>query len=94
MRRTNAKIIGISPIVAGAPIKGPADKLQASLGLEVSAYSVAKLYADFLDVFIIDQKDAALADRIRQLGVNVKIANTIMDSAADKIALAKAVLES
>jgi LPPG:FO 2-phospho-L-lactate transferase len=94
LRRTNAKIIGISPIVAGAPIKGPADKLLASLGLEVSAYSVAKLYADFLDVFIIDQKDAALADRIRQLGVNVKIANTIMDSAADKIALAKAVLES
>ena len=71
------------------PSKGPADKLLAGLGLEVSAYAVAKLYADFLDVFIIDQKDAALADRIRQLGVKVKIANTIMDSAADKVEFGK-----
>ena len=54
LKNTKAKVVGISPIVAGAPIKGPADKLMSGLGFEVSAFSVAKLYADFLDKFVID----------------------------------------
>ena len=54
LKRTDAKKVAVSPIVAGAPVKGPADKLMKGIGLEVSAYSVAKLYADFLDTFIID----------------------------------------
>ena len=94
LKQTNAKVVGVSPIVAGAPIKGPADKMLRSLGLEVSAFSVAKLYADFLDVFVIDLEDAAEAERIRQLGINVKVANTIMSSSEDKVGLAKTVLES
>ena len=49
LKRTNARVIGISPIVAGMPIKGPADKMLRGLGFEVSAYGVAKLYSDFLD---------------------------------------------
>jgi LPPG:FO 2-phospho-L-lactate transferase len=57
LQNTNAKVIGISPVVAGAPVKGPADKLLRGLGLEVSAFSVAKLYSDFLDTFIIDSAD-------------------------------------
>jgi 2-phospho-L-lactate transferase/gluconeogenesis factor (CofD/UPF0052 family) len=39
LHRTEARKVAISPIVAGAPIKGPAGKLLKSLGLEVSAYS-------------------------------------------------------
>jgi len=84
LRKTNAKVVGISPIVAGAPIKGPADKLLQGLGLEVSAFSVAKLYSDFLDTFIIDTKDAALKTRIEQLGIKVKVTDTIMKSLEDK----------
>jgi LPPG:FO 2-phospho-L-lactate transferase len=94
LKNTNAKIVGVSPIVAGATIKGPADKMLASLGLEVSAYSVAKLYSDFLDTFVIDVKDSDQAERIRQLGINVKVTNAIMKSLDDKISLAKTVLES
>jgi len=94
LRKTNAKVVGISPIVAGAPIKGPADKLLQGLGLEVSAFSVAKLYSDFLDTFIIDTKDAALKTRIEQLGIKVKVTDTIMKSLEDKVRLAKVVLES
>ena len=93
LKKTNAKIVGVSPIVAGATIKGPADKMLASLGLEVSAYSVAKLYSDFLDAFVIDVKDSDQAERIRQLGIDVKVTNTIMKSLEDKISLAKTVLE-
>jgi len=94
LRKTNAKKIAISPIVAGAPIKGPADKLLKGLGLEVSAYSVAKLYADFLGTFILDAADAAEKDEIEKLGIEVKVTNTIMRTMEDKIRLAKTVLES
>jgi LPPG:FO 2-phospho-L-lactate transferase len=92
--RTNARVVGVSPIVGGAPIKGPADKLLRGLGLEVSAFSVAKLYSDFLDAFVIDSVDAALKNRIEQLGVDVKVTSTVMKSLEDKVALAKAVLNA
>ena len=94
LKQTNARIVAISPIIAGAPVKGPADKLLRGLGLEVSAFSVAKLYADFLDTFIIDTADASEKNRIRQLGMKVKVTNTIMKSLADKVRLAKTVLEN
>ena len=93
LRRTSAKVVGVSPIVAGAPIKGPADKLLRGLGFEVSAFSVAKLYADFLDTFVIDTKDAGEKNKIEQLGINVKVTDTVMKSLEDKVRLAKAVLE-
>ncbi len=93
LRKTKAKIVGISPIVAGAPIKGPADKLLRGLGFEVSAFGVAKLYSDFLDTFVIDNLDAAEKSRIENLGIRVKITNTIMKTTEDKVKLAKVVLE-
>ena len=92
LRRTNAKVVGVSPIVAGLPIKGPADKMLRSLGLEVSAFGVAKFYSDFLDEFVIDTKDAEKKDAIEKLGVKVKVTNTLMKSLEDKVALAKVVL--
>jgi LPPG:FO 2-phospho-L-lactate transferase len=92
--RTDAKKVAISPIIAGAPVKGPADNLLRGLGFEVSAYSVAKLYSDFLDTFILDTADAAEKDKIAKLGIEVKVTNTIMKSLKDKIELARTVLES
>ncbi|HYA78506.1 MAG TPA: 2-phospho-L-lactate transferase [Verrucomicrobiae bacterium] len=93
LKRTSAKVVGVSPIVAGAPIKGPADKLLSGLGFEVSAFSVAKLYADFLETFVIDIKDAGEKNRIEQLGINVKVTDTVMKSLDDKVRLAKTALE-
>ncbi len=92
LRDTTGRVVGISPIVAGATIKGPADKLMRALGYEASAYGVAKLYADFLDTFVVDVKDAEEAERIERLGVKVLVTNTIMRSLIDKVALAKDVL--
>jgi len=93
LKETEARVIAISPIVGGHPIKGPADKLMQGLGLEVSAYSVAKFYQDFLDSFIIDRADDAERKRIEDLGLKVMVTNTIMKTLEDKVQLARAVLE-
>jgi LPPG:FO 2-phospho-L-lactate transferase len=93
LKRTSARKVAVSPIIAGAPVKGPADKLLRGLGLEVSAFSVAKLYSDFLDTFILDTADSTEKGRIEKLGVEVKVTNTIMKSLDDKIELARTVLE-
>jgi LPPG:FO 2-phospho-L-lactate transferase len=94
LKQTKARIVGVSPIVAGLPIKGPADKMLRGLGLEVSAFGVAQFYADFLDTFVIDSKDAGAKSRIENLGIKVKVTNTVMRSLNDKISLARAVLET
>ncbi|MCD6485382.1 MAG: 2-phospho-L-lactate transferase, partial [Candidatus Odinarchaeota archaeon] len=60
IKRVKAKKIAISPIVGGKAIKGPAALLLKSLGYEVSAKGVAKIYSDFLDIFIIDSIDENL----------------------------------
>jgi LPPG:FO 2-phospho-L-lactate transferase len=93
LRRSEARKVAVSPIVAGAAVKGPAGQLLRGLGLEVSAFSVAKVYADFLDVFVVDVADLAEKERIEQLGVEVKVTNTIMRMLEDKVNLAKVVLE-
>jgi LPPG:FO 2-phospho-L-lactate transferase len=63
------------------------------LGLEVSAYAVARLYSDFLDVFVIDVADIEQKERIEKLGVEVKVTNSIMRTLEDKVNLANVVLE-
>ena len=94
VRRTGAKKVAVSPIIAGAPVKGPADKLMHGLGFEVTAYSVAKLYSDFLDTFVLDLADSAEKNKIEKLGIEVKVTNTLMKSLEDKIELARFVLQS
>ncbi len=94
LRETKARVAAISPIVGGKPIKGPADRLMEGLELEVSAYSVAELYRDFLDVFIVDQADAADKKRIEGLGMSVVVTNTVMRTLEDKIRLAGTTLDN
>jgi LPPG:FO 2-phospho-L-lactate transferase len=94
LKRSKARVVAVSPIVAGATIKGPADKMLSGLGVEVSAFGVAEFYSDFLDTIVIDRKDADQKQRIEKLGVVVSVTNTIMRSLTDKVALAKAVLQA
>jgi LPPG:FO 2-phospho-L-lactate transferase len=92
LKRTSARVVGVSPIVAGLPIKGPADKMLRGLGLEVSAFGVAKLYSDFLDMFVLDVVDVSCREHIEKLGLEVKVTNTLMTSLERKVELARAVL--
>lgn len=92
LKRTSARVVGISPIVAGLPIKGPADKMLRGLGFEVSAFGVANLYSDFLDTFVLDVADVSQKERIEKLGLEVKVTNTLMNSFERKVELARVVL--
>lgn len=94
LKETQAKVAAISPIVGGAPIKGPADKLMRGLGLNVSSYAVGDLYKDFLDLIIIDLMDKTQRVWIETLGLRVLITNTIMKDLEDKIQLARVVLDA
>ena len=92
LQRTHAKVVAISPLVGGAPLKGPADRLMRGLDLEVSSTQVAKLYGDFLDEIVIDERDASEADRIRSIGIKPVVADTIMSNDEKSQRLGEAVL--
>jgi LPPG:FO 2-phospho-L-lactate transferase len=94
LRRAKARAVAVSPIVAGATIKGPADRMLRGLGFEVSALGIAKFYSDFLDALVIDVKDVSLKEPIKKLGLDVTVTNTVMKSLDDKVALARAVLHA
>lgn len=87
-----APIIAISPIVAGGVIRGMADRLLPSIGVEVSALGVARHYADLIDGYIVDEADASSADAIRSLGLEVAVTDGIMRDDDVTTALAKTAL--
>lgn len=94
LHEASGMVVAISPIVGGAPIKGPADKLMSSLGIEVSPVGVARCYRDFLDVMVIDEQDAHLVSQIEDLGIPAVATNTIMHDLDAKATLARNVLEA
>ena len=85
--------VAVSPIVGGAAIKGPAAKIMAELGQEVSCVGIARSYRDICDVLVIDQRDAHRASEIERMGLKPLVAPTIMNTEADKIALARRILQ-
>ncbi|MCC6192796.1 MAG: 2-phospho-L-lactate transferase [Anaerolineales bacterium] len=86
--------VAVSPIVGGQAIKGPAAKMLGELGLEVSALAVARLYAGWLQTFVLDQADADLQGDVAGLGVRAVIADTVMRTIDDRATLAREVLEA
>jgi len=71
----------VSPIIAGRPVKGPADRLLQAQRVEVSALGVAGLYREIARGIVIDREDAALAPGIRALGLAVRCEPTLMRDA-------------
>ena len=91
---TDAKVGAVSPIIGGRALKGPAARMLESLGHESSATGVAKLYADVVDVLVLDEEDRALTPDVEALGITPIVTNTIMRDAASRKALAEVTLES
>jgi len=92
--RTNTPVVAISPIIAGAAVKGPAARMMENLGHEVSVLGIARIYRDLVDVMVIDRQDSALAAQIEELGMRVVVTDTVMSSQRKKNSLAKIVLQA
>jgi LPPG:FO 2-phospho-L-lactate transferase len=92
LRERRGDVVAISPIVQGAALKGPADRLLRELGYESSALGVVEFYGDLVGTWIIDDADADLAESIRARGVRVEVTTTVMAVPDNARRLAKAVL--
>ena len=84
--------VAVSPIVGNDAVRGPAGRIMAGLGQEVSVVGVARAYRDFCDVLVIDRQDEALAPAVADTGIRPVVTNTIMESLQDRIDLARTVL--
>ena len=87
------QVVAVSPIVAGKALKGPADRLLAELGHEVSVAGVARLYAPLAATLVVDDADAGLAAQVEAAGMRCVVTRTVMADAATAAALATAVLD-
>ena len=91
-RRRGARIVAVSGIIGGKALKGPADRMLASLGHEPSALGVARGYAGLIDVFVLDTVDAGLAPAVEALGIRAVVTDSIMTDDASRERLAREVL--
>ena len=93
LRETTAPVVGVSPIVGGAAVSGPAAALMRARGLPISPLGVAAAYAPWLRRLLIDPSDRACAPDLERLGVAADVADIVMKSRAHETALARHVLE-
>jgi len=94
LEATDATVLAISPIIGGEAVSGPAGRLMAACGREVSAAGVAFTYAPWLDILLADSQDAALDSRIRSGGTRPVFTDTVMRDRQGEIALARKTLEA
>jgi len=91
LQRIRARVLAISPIVGGRALKGPAARMMKSMGLRASAAQVAKLYQDFVGVFVLDEVDRKQAVQVEALEMRPVVTNTIMGGLRERKALARVV---
>ncbi len=92
LRAFPGKKVCVSPIVGGDSVNGPAGKIMAELGKQVSCVEIAREYRDICDVLVMDLQDQDLAAEIEEMGITPLVTSTIMETEEDKIALAKEIL--
>jgi LPPG:FO 2-phospho-L-lactate transferase len=94
LEATDAIVLAVSPIVGGQAVSGPAGRLMAACGLEVSAVGVASAYAPWLDILLVDDEDAAEAERVEAAGMRAIVTETVMRGREGEMALARRALEA
>jgi len=92
LRRRRDQVVAVSPLVGGAALKGPADRLLVELGGEASSAGVARRYAEVCGTLVIDDRDRADEESVARLGMRCVVANTVMRGPDDAAALAEVVL--
>ena len=89
---SDAPVIAVSPIIGGDAVKGPAAKMMRELNMSVSCSAIAEYYGDLLNGFVIDERDAQSAEKIRNSGLKVLVTPTLMRTIDDRIRLATEIL--
>lgn len=92
LRARRDATVAVSPIIAGAALKGPADRMLTELGHEASVVGVARLYADYATTLVIDDADADATDAVRAAGLEPVVTPTIMSDPDRAAALARVVI--
>ncbi|MDJ0866499.1 MAG: 2-phospho-L-lactate transferase [Myxococcota bacterium] len=92
LEAAHAPVVAISPIVGGAPVKGPAAQLLRGVGAEVSARGVAGLYRDWVQGYVLDERDAAQRADVEALGLRARVVDTLMRDVGVATRLAEATL--
>ena len=87
-------VVAVSPIVGGAAIKGPADRMLRELGMEPTVVGVARLYAPIAATLVVDPADADLADAVATAGMRCVVTPSVMSSPERAAALAQACLDA
>jgi len=85
--------VAVSPIVGGSALRGPAAKMMGELGDDASCAGVARQYMGITDAFLIDHQDSGLATEIEGMGIQAVPASIIMETEADKVALAEIIMD-
>jgi LPPG:FO 2-phospho-L-lactate transferase len=93
LRTRRAQVVGVSPIIRGATVKGPADRLMAAAGIEVSCAGVASIYADICGTLLVDESDADRVADVEAHGVRAAVAPILMRDADGAAALARRALD-
>jgi LPPG:FO 2-phospho-L-lactate transferase len=94
LRARRDDVVAVSPIVAGAALKGPADRLLRELGTEPSVVGVARLYAPWVGTLVIDEADGERAGAVEAEGVRCIVAATVMSSPERAANLARVVCDA
>ncbi|MEY3806212.1 MAG: 2-phopspho-L-lactate transferase [Actinomycetota bacterium] len=94
LARLRDKVVAVSPIVAGAALKGPADRMLVELGHEPTAVGVAAMYSDICSTMVIDEQDADLAEKIRNMNMSCVVTDTIMSRPGVAKTLAHTVVQA
>ncbi|MFV0308116.1 MAG: 2-phospho-L-lactate transferase [Desertimonas sp.] len=87
-------VIAVSPIIGGAALKGPADRMLRELGHPATVAGVAGIYAPIASTLVIDPVDAELADEVVAAGMRPLVVPSVMSDPAAGHALAAAVLDA
>jgi LPPG:FO 2-phospho-L-lactate transferase len=92
LRARRDRVVAVSPIIAGAALKGPADRMLGELGHEVSVVGVARVYAGIASTLVVDEADADLAGAVESEGLECVVVPTVMKGRAEAAALARIVV--
>jgi LPPG:FO 2-phospho-L-lactate transferase len=93
LRSRRARVLAVSPIIRGATVKGPADRLMAAAGIEVSCAGVASIYADICATLMVDESDTDRVRDVERHDVRAAVAPILMRDAEGAEALARRALD-